>query len=248
MSPRLAFAMQTAYEAGRLTLAHFGTTTFELKGDASPVTVADREAERHIRLAIERTYPREAILGEEEGGENEADQWVVDPIDGTKSFVCGVPLYATLLSYEVDALPVLGVAYFPALDLMVSAERGAGASANGRVIHVSSTTDLARSTLCCGGHKSMEIHGRAAPFQELARKAMATRTWGDAYGHCLVAMGRVEAMVDPVLCPWDVSSVSLIIEESGGACTTFAGESNPRDQALSSNGLLHPLLLETFSR
>jgi myo-inositol-1(or 4)-monophosphatase len=92
----------------------------------------------------------------------------------------------------------------------------------------------------------MENHRRQDGFQALARNAMATRTWGDAYGHCLVAMGKVEAMVDPVLAPWDVSAVSLIVEEAGGMCTDFEGTSNPRNQALSSNGLLHPLLLETF--
>lgn len=238
--------MQTAYEAGRLTLAHFGTMAFDLKEDTSPVTVADRQAERYIRLAIEAQYPGESILGEEEGGVNRAEQWVVDPIDGTKSFVCGVPLYATLLSFEQDGRPSVGVAYFAALDLMISAERSRGATANGRPIHVSTTNDLARATFCCGGHKSMETHGRQEGFMDLARRAMATRTWGDAYGHCLVAMGRVEAMIDPVLRPWDVSSISLIVEEAGGTCTDFLGHANPRDQALSSNGLLHPLLLETF--
>ena len=129
---------------------------------------------------------------------------------------------------------------------MVAAERGLGATANGRFIRVSETHDLARAPLCCGGHKSMENHGRLDGFQSLARNAMATRTWGDAYGHCLVAMGKVEAMVDPVLSPWDVSAISLIVEEAGGMCTDFEGTNNPRNQALSSNGVLHPLLLETF--
>jgi histidinol phosphatase-like enzyme (inositol monophosphatase family) len=247
MSPRLAFAVETAYVAGRSTLAHFGTVGFELKADQSPVTVADRQAEAIIRERIARSYPGEAILGEEQGGSSNADRWIIDPIDGTKSFVCGVPLYATLLSYEQDAQPVVGVAYFPALDLMVCAERGRGSQANGRSIHVSQTTDLARTTLCCGGHQSMASHGRAEGFMSLAAKVMATRTWGDAYGHCLVAMGQVEAMIDPVVSIWDLSAVGLIVEEAGGKFTDFLGNSRPTHEAISSNGLLHDLLMRAFA-
>ncbi len=247
MSPRLAFALETAYLAGRSTLAHFGTVAFDLKSDASPVTVADREAEAMIRARIASAYPREAILGEEEGGAQTGDRWVIDPIDGTKSFVCGVPLYATLLSYEQEGEPIVGVAYFAALDLMVYGEKGRGAHANGRPIRVSATTDLSRATLCCGGHRSMDQHGRASGFLDLAKRTLATRTWGDAYGHCLVAMGRVEAMVDPVVSVWDLSAVGLIVEEAGGRFTDFAGNLRPTSEAVSSNDLLHDLLLEAFS-
>jgi histidinol-phosphatase len=248
MSPRLAFAMNAAHAAGRSTLAHFqNLSAVEVKRDGSPVTIADREAEAIIRKLLAAAYPGEAILGEEEGESGVGDsRWVVDPIDGTKSFVCGVPLYGTLISFEREGRAEVAVSYFPALDLMVAAERGKGALANGVPCRVSRRADMSRATLCCGSHLSMEKHARSEGFMTLAREVQATRTWGDAYGHCLVAMGRVEAMIDPVVNPWDVSSVALIVEEAGGRCTTFAGEDNPQHEAVSTNGLLHERILGAF--
>jgi histidinol-phosphatase len=249
MSPRLAFALEAAYAAGRGTLAHFNLLAgYEVKADGSPLTIADRQAEGEIRRRIEQTYPGEAILGEEEGGKEEpGSRWVIDPIDGTKSFVCGVPLYGTLLSYEQDGRALLGVCYFPALDEVVYAERGYGAYWNGRPCRVSEVSSLVRATLCCGSHSSMHAHGRDQAFLKLAEQAMATRTWGDAYGHMLVATGRVEAMIDPVVKPWDLSAVSVIVEEAGGRCTDFRGAADPRYEAISSNGILHETLIHAFA-
>ena len=248
MSPRLQFALDVVYQAGRSTLGLFGTHhEVALKSDQSPVTAADTQAEAIIRKAIAENYPGEGILGEEEGESGPAStRWVLDPIDGTKSFICGVPLYATLLSFELEGLPQLGVCYFPALDQMVWAESGEGTYCNGRACRVSTTQNLSKSVLCCGSHFSMDKHGRALGFLELAKQAMTTRTWGDAYGHALVAMGRVEAMVDPVVQRWDVSAMQIILSEAGGKMTGFDGSPNPSNQAVSSNGLLHAKLLEHF--
>lgn len=247
MSPRLAFALEAAVDAGRLTLAWFQSREgFELKSDDSPVTAADRAAERRLRDHIAAAFPNEEILGEEEGGQTTGPRWVIDPIDGTKSFVCGVPLYAVLLSYEDDDGPLVGVSYFPALDWLVYAERGYGAYENGRPIRVSSQTALNQVVVCAGAHRSMEQRGRQEGFQKIARQVMATRTWGDAYGHCLVATGRAQAMVDPIVMPWDVSAVSLIVEEAGGTCTDFAGNRLPQSEAVSSNGAIHEWMLEQF--
>lgn len=199
-----------------------------------------------IRADIEVQYPGEAILGEEEGGAMSGDRWVIDPIDGTKSFICGVPLYATLLSYEVSGEPILGVCYFPALDEMVYAERGEGAYWNGRLCQVSSHSTILGSTISCGGHQSMLKYGRMQAFEKVAEVALATRTWSDAYGHALVATGRVEAMVDPVVNPWDISSMALIVREAGGTFTDFDGNHALTSEAISSNGLVHPELLEAF--
>lgn len=250
MTSRLAFAMQTAYEAGRQTLAHFNTrVAVEYKENDTPVTRADRDAEHLIRLAIAEHYPGEAIFGEEEGGDTTAaNRWIIDPIDGTKSFVSGVPLFGTLLSYEQDGIPVVGVAYFAALDEMVAAERGGGAQWNGRPCRVSRKTHLREAVLSSAGHKSMAAYGYADALNRLATKCLATRTWSDAYGHALVATGRVEAMIDPVLEPYDVSAISLIVQEAGGKCTSFLGEAWPRTEALSSNGVLHERLLAEFAR
>jgi histidinol phosphatase-like enzyme (inositol monophosphatase family) len=253
MSPRLEFAIDAATKAGRLTLAHFQTgVPFDTKSDASPVTIADRMAERKLREAIEREFPGDHILGEEEGGDATVpDRWVLDPIDGTKSFVSGVPLYATLVSYERDFVPQLGVVYLPALDELVCAERGSGTFWNGRPARVSSNSDLGRGVVCCGGHRTMIDQGRMPGFQRIVAKCMATRTWGDAYGHVLVATGRVEAMIDPLVSRWDLSAVQVVVEEAGGRFTDLSGGPSLTGElgleAISSNGLVHRQLIEAFS-
>jgi histidinol phosphatase-like enzyme (inositol monophosphatase family) len=253
MSPRLAFALDAVTRAGRLTLAHFQTgVAFDTKADQSPVTVADHAAERLLREAIGQAFPGEHVLGEEEGGDPTIpDRWVIDPIDGTKSFVSGVPLYGTLLAYEENFVPVLGAIYFPALNDLHFAERGSGAFWNGRPSRVSSLTRLEGAVVCCGGHKSMAAHGRDRAFLKIAERTMATRTWGDAYGHMLVATGRVEAMIDPVVSRWDLSAVQVIVEESGGRFTDFSGgpalTGTSGLEAISSNGKVHEELLRAFA-
>lgn len=245
MPDRLAFAMQTAYEAGRTTLAWFNVPTqIERKGNDSPVTVADREAERYIRRQLAAHYPGEAVYGEEEGGVASEDRWVIDPIDGTKSFIAGVPLFATLLSYEQDGKTLVAAAYFPALEEMVAAERGLGTTWNGRVARVSQVSDFRNATICCAGHKSIAQFGYSEALNKLAADCLATRTWSDAYGHLLVATGRVEAMIDPILEPYDISAMRLIVTEAGGRCTTLAGAEKPTTEALSTNGILHDALLK----
>ncbi len=245
MSPRLATAIDIAYRAGRSTLSRFQTQAHVVyKADETPVTEADRQAERLIREELGRAFPGEPVLGEEEGGDEHAhDRWVLDPIDGTKSFVAGVPLFATLLSYEVDRQPVLGICYFPALDEMLVAERGSGAWFNGRPCHVSSATDPARAIICHAGFKGMAQHGFAAGLGRIAAQTLATRTWCDAYGHALVATGRVEAMIDPVIARWDISAIAVIVEEAGGRFTDTTGKPGVGASAVSSNGALHDWLL-----
>lgn len=217
------------------------------KSDQTPVTAADQGAERLIRELIEHRYPGEYILGEEEGGATaQLDRWVIDPIDGTKSFISGVPLYATLLSYEVGGEAVVGVCYFPALDEMLYAEKGQGAFFNGRPARVSERDATVGSVICCGGHRSMVSAGRWKPFLKLVDRALATRTWSDAYGHALVASGRVDAMIDPVVAHWDVSAVSLIVREAGGKFTDFEGNDALAPEAISSNGKIHQELIDVF--
>lgn len=255
MSPRLAFAVDAAFRGGRSTLAHFQTgAAVERKADASPVTIADKNAERLIREAIIAAFPGELILGEEEGGDvNAPEQWIIDPIDGTKSFVAGVPLYATLLSYEVDGRPIVGVCYFPALDEMLFAELGSGTVWNGRPARVSKRETLNGSILCAAGHKSQAKFGRSEGLNRAAERALATRTWCDAYGHALVATGRAEAMLDPVVARYDISAMRIIVEEAGGKCSAYDGGDpfRPRHpngdyEFVTSNGLVHDELLDCF--
>jgi len=243
MSPRLSFAVDAAYKGGKSTLGLFQAGAEVMtKSDETPVTLADRNAERLIRELIAKTYPHDAILGEEEGGDTGAlDRWVIDPIDGTKSFICGVPLYATLLSYEVDGEAQVGVCYFPALGEMLYAEKGQGAYLNGRPIQVSTRESVQGSVLCCGG--SMLKDGNWQKIARIMNKALATRTWSDAYGHALVASGRVDAMLDPIINHWDISAVSLIVREAGGRFTDFKGNDKLATEALSTNGKIHDEIL-----
>lgn len=244
MSPRLAFAIKAARLAGDSALGHFlGAGDFDLKGDDSPVTVADTQAETLIRTLIAEEFPGEAVLGEELGGGQEADRWVVDPIDGTKSFVAGVPLYATLLSYEIDHAPVVGVAYFPGLDWLLAAEKGQGATANGEPCRVRQNRERRRAVVCCGSLPTFQAQGKLDGLMRLGAEVMALRTWCDAYGHALVAAGRVDAMIDPRVKRWDLSAVSLIVREAGGRVTDFAGHDTIGESAVSTNGQCHDWIL-----
>jgi myo-inositol-1(or 4)-monophosphatase len=249
MSPRLAFALQAATEAAKGTLRHFQNgVAFEFKADESPVTIADREAETSIRSAIEKAYPGEDVMGEEEGGSSAPDRWVIDPIDGTKSFIAGVPLFATLLSYEQDGEPVLGVCVTPALSEVVYAERGCGAFWNGDACRVSGQTQLDRSVISCGSHASMVRAGRMDPYIGLSGRTLAARGWTDAYGHVLVATGRIEAMIDPIVNPWDVSAIAVIVREAGGSFTDFEGNDAATNEAISAAPGIKAQIIEAFKR
>ncbi|MBL8086499.1 MAG: hypothetical protein JNM85_00325 [Chthonomonas sp.] len=247
-SERMRFAIETALMAGRSTRAHFqSSVTVDRKRDMSPVTVADRHAETLIRDAIRERYPEDGIYGEEHGISGTADRrWVIDPIDGTKSFICGVPLYATLLSYEIEGEVKLGIAYFPALDELVCAELGGGTHWNGRPARVSSNTQLENATLCIGGHKTAAERGVSQAFEKLSYQVLATRTWSDAYGHALVATGRVDAMIDPRVEHYDISAMSIIVSEAGGTFTRLNGDPTLGTDAISSSGVFHDQLVAAF--
>ncbi len=244
----MEFALDAAFQAGRSTLALFQTgPKVDTKVDRSPVTQADLDAETILRTAIEAAFPGEAILGEEQGLSGEgSSRWIIDPIDGTKSFIAGVPLYATLLSFEIDEIPQLGVCYFPALDEMLYAERGTGAFFNGRPCFVSAEQSLSHSVICIGSLCSLDRHGKLAGALRLSGQALATRSWSDAYGHALVATGRAAAMIDPVVSRWDLSAMSIIVEEAGGVFSDFSGRKGIFEEAVSASAALHATILEAF--
>lgn len=234
-------------------MAHFRTgTEVEIKSDATPVTIADKGAERLIREMLAKAFPDDAILGEEEGGdESIPDRWVIDPIDGTKSFISGVPLYGTLVSYEKNGVPILGVCYLPALDEMIYAEVGGGAFLNGRPTRVSDKTDLSKSVISCGGHSGMFAAGRWDGFASLADKSLASRTWNDCFGYTLVASGRIEVMMDPAVSRWDISAFSVIIPEAGGKVTDYDGtdtlaKGHRKLGVVATNGVIHDQILAAF--
>ena len=245
----LDFAAQTAYEAGRLTLGYFrtGEMRTELKPDDTPVTVADREAERLIRTRIGTKYPRHAVVGEEYGADEGTDashRWIVDPIDGTKAFVRGVPLYGVLIGLEIEGVCEVGAAYFPALDEMVHAATGEGCYQNGRRTRVSNAERLEHGILSFTDAASFEEHGREEAFRRLRLTAGGSRGWSDAYGHALVATGRIELMLDPVMNPWDCAPFPPILREAGGYFGDWSGNENIyANEALSTTELLLPEVL-----
>lgn len=244
----MEFAVDAAWQAGKITLEYFQTGIVpDVKADASPVTVADRRAEEHLRRLIEARFPDHAVLGEEYGETGPAGashRWILDPIDGTASFVRGVPLYGVMVALEVDGDASVGALNFPALGEIVYGARGEGAHWNGRRARVSATADLAGALALATDAASMERHGRADAYARICAASKMQRTWGDCYGHALVATGRAEVMLDAVMNVWDCAAIVPIVEEAGGTFTTWSGErTHTGGEAISTNGAVLDELL-----
>jgi histidinol phosphatase-like enzyme (inositol monophosphatase family) len=246
----LDFAQELAWQAGKITLAYFGTGVLpDFKADQTPVTIADRESEQRMRSMIEARFPAHAILGEEYGETNAGAsyRWILDPIDGTKSFVQGVPLYGVLVGLEREGEPVVGVCYLPALNEMVAAAQGMGCTLNGRRVHVSNVSRLEDAVLLSSDAESFAEHGRDAVYNQLRANAKFTRTWGDCYGHVLVATGRAEIMLDPVMNVWDCAALLPIMHEAGGTFTDWNGQPTIwGGNAISTNGVLRDEVIKTL--
>ena len=238
----LEFAVEVAWRAGKVTLAHYQTgISAETKPDHSPVTLADRAAEQMARDLISTRFAHDSILGEELGQTNPgaSRRWILDPIDGTRSFIHGVPLYGVLLAVEDDGEPVLGVIHFPALDETVYAALGEGCWWNGRRALVSDTTSMDDALIVTTDYEAIEKYGHAAAWGRIRGRAGQVRTWGDCYGHALVATGRADAMFDPVMSVWDAAALKPIIEEAGGVFTDWSGTStHDGGSAISTNTAL----------
>ena len=233
LSDRLAFALACAEDVQPLILRHFQNPDLEVvrKGDDSPVTVADRECETRIRDAIHRRFPEDGVLGEEfeEVKGSNAYRWVLDPIDGTKPFIHGVPLFGTLIGLERDGRCVLGVARFPGLNEVVFGADGLGATwINGRGVtrpaRVSEVASPKEALFCTANPRRWRDRGAGAAFERFTDDYRLTRGWADCYGHMLVATGRAEAMVDPVMSLWDAAALLPILKEAGGHFVTWSGE------------------------
>lgn len=251
---QLDFAIATAREAGRLTLGYFQRPLLEeSKADDTPVTVADREAERLVRERIDSRYPQHEVVGEEFGSSDEtgsaSHRWIVDPIDGTRAFVRGVPLYAVLLALEVDGRIELGVVDFPALGETVWAARGSGCYWNGRRCFVRDTASLAESVVAFTGASSFDRYGRGAAWRRIQKETVYQAGWSDAYGHALVATGRLELMLDPVMNPWDCGPFPVLLEEAGGYFGDWTGEPTIYGgEALSTTKRLLPEVLAVVAK
>lgn len=254
---RLQAMIEVAHLAGRHTLQYFrhSDLVVDAKSDDSPVTRADREAEQLVRKSISERFPNDTIQGEEfaeQSGDSDY-RWVVDPIDGTKSFVCGAPLYSTLLALEHNGSPLGGVIYIPALGEMVVAMIHHGCwyrssdSEPWSAASVSSKTDLAEAVFVTSQVDSFDARGAEGAYKRLEKAAWITRTWGDGYGYLLVATGRADVMIDPECNAWDVAAILPVVTEAGGIFTDWSGNPTTRGgDGVGTNGGLHQSVLSAL--
>ncbi|MBV8079383.1 MAG: histidinol-phosphatase [Actinobacteria bacterium] len=237
MGPDVAFAHELADAADAITVARFRALDLgvETKPDLSPVTEADRAAEEAIRDLVSRRRDGEGVLGEEFGDDGGDVRWIVDPIDGTRNYVRGVPVWATLLALEREGRVDAALVSSPALGRRWWAARGEGAWANGDRLAVSRIARLDDAVVSISSPTQMP-----PGWSALAQRAWNERGFGDFWQHCLVAEGSVDVAAEPWLMLWDYAAVQLLVEEAGGRCTTFdGGASYERGSFLSSNGRLH---------
>jgi len=249
----LSFAVDLARGAGALTLRFFRSTDLRVdwKADRSPVTEADRAAERFVRDTLARRCPDDAIVGEEETPKpgTSGRRWFVDPVDGTRAFLRGVPIYSTLVAYADEHGPAIGVIHMPALGETVAAGRGRGCHWNGSPARVSAETRLPEALVTASAFDEWPEPMLAS----IRRSGCRMRTWGDGYGYALVATGRAEAMVDPIASSWDVAPMPVILAEAGGRFTTLRGSMTIDESAevdstsgVATNGHVHDELMRVL--
>jgi histidinol-phosphatase len=245
-------AVEAATKAAQLALGYFDNdVTVEWKRDQSPVTIADREAEQLLRDRLLGAFPDDGFLGEEFGDKpgTSGFRWIVDPIDGTRSFVRGVPIWATLVGLEQGSEQIAGVVVAPALGQTWRALRGDGAYRGERPLRVSAIGDLSQATLFYTNLKWFERAGKQDDFLRLAAKTQNQRGYGDFWGHVLVAQGSGEIMVEQGVHVWDVAAIKPIVEEAGGCFSDWDG--NPdvhRPDVVVSNTKLHEQVLALLHR
>ena len=235
ISTRLDYALDLAREVSGLILGFYQAENLpvERKRDSSPVTAADRGAEERIREGLAARFPGDAILGEEFGeqGGTTGFRWILDPVDGTKSFIHGVPLFGTLIGIEHEGVCVAGVCHFPALRETAWGALGQGAwwqvgDGPVRPARVSAVSQLSQATACFTTVQGYARVGRFDVFESLVNQAQLMRGWGDCYGHILVATGRADLMVDPLMNPWDAAALVPIVREAGGHFIDWLGNTS----------------------
>ncbi|MDD5705913.1 MAG: histidinol-phosphatase [Kiritimatiellae bacterium] len=255
---RYQLARELAAAAGRRTLDLFQNPRMqvELKADLSPVTAADRDAEQFLRERIAAAYPDDGIIGEEFGVREGTSpfRWILDPIDGTRSFVCGVPLYGTLIGLQRAGTSVAGVIELPALGESVHACRGAGAwhclpGKAPRRAQVSKCSTLTEAVFVTSEIQTFHQRQAESVFDALERNCRVARTWGDCYGYALVATGRADIMIDAVMSVWDAAAILPVLEEAGGCFTDWSGRATvDSGEGVACNRDLLPQLLRVLGQ
>jgi len=249
MDKRLETAIAAAKAGGEVARRYFRSgVTVEYKSDRSPVTRADRECEAKIIESLRAAYPDYGIVGEELGERAGAGaRWIIDPIDGTKNFIRGIPFFASLIGLEEEGEITLGVIYAPALDDLLYAAKGQGAFDGRGRVHVSNIAPLRDGMVVFGGLDVFRTAGRWSAFERLVRVSGRQRGFGDYFGHTFVARGQAEAMVELDLKPWDLAAIKIVVEEAGGRFTDLEGTATIYGgTAVASNGAVHDEILEIF--
>jgi len=252
----LELALALAARADAITSARFGALDLRIdhKPDLTPVTDADEAVEADLRDALAVQRPGDAILGEEQGGTPalQGRQWVIDPIDGTKNFVRGVPLWASLIALLEDGIPIVGVISAPALDRRWWAGRGQGSHAvvgdgPARRLSVSGVPELGSASLSFSSLSGWAARGLRERFVALTDAVWRVRAFGDFYSYCLLAEGAVDIAAEPEVKLWDLAPLDLLVREAGGTFTNLDGVPGPHGgSAVATNGLLHPAVLDAL--
>ena len=246
----LKTALIAAKKAEEVIMKYYsGKIRAEFKGDETPVTAADREAEELITKAIKSKFPKHSILGEESGKSGSSEYtWIIDPIDGTKNYIRKIPMFATQIALAKNNELILGVSNAPAMNELLYAERGRGAYCNDKKIHVSKVKNLRESFMSFGGINYFEKINSIKNLLKLARIVRSKRGFGDFWGYHLLAQGKIEIMVEADIKIWDIAALAVIVEEAGGKVTDITGKPVAKDArtVLATNGLLYDEVLEIF--
>ncbi|HVE95234.1 MAG TPA: histidinol-phosphatase [Acidimicrobiales bacterium] len=249
--PDLELALALADSADAITQRWFRDADLgvETKADMTPVSIADRAVEEMVRATIAEARPSHSVLGEEYGDDGAAAwRWIVDPIDGTKNFVRGIPVFATLLALEHEGSLELGVVSAPALGRRWWGTRDGGAFADGVPVRVSAVARIEDAHLSGDGYDAFASHGRGDEFATLATRCVRSRGFGDFWSHMLVAEGAIDIAVEPEVSYWDLAAIAVIVEAAGGRFTNLAGEARADGgSAVSTNGLLHDEVLAALN-
>jgi histidinol-phosphatase len=255
MSPDLQLALDLADAADAITMRHYQSTSLAVrtKSDKTPVSEADEAVERMIRERVTAERPGDGVVGEEFGSDDATTnrRWIIDPIDGTKNYVRGIPIFATLIGLEENGRMVAGVVSAPAMERRWWAASGEGAFCHAlgttRAMRVSSVDTLEQAHLTYDSILDFDQHGGAVRFLSLMRRCTRSRGFGDFWAHMLVAEGAVEIALEPAVAIWDMAPVQVIVEEAGGRFTDMRGDARiDGGSALSTNGLVHDAVLEYF--
>ncbi len=251
LTPYRAFATELAQQSGDFIRPHFGSASLvvETKTDASPVTVADRGAEELMRKLIRAKFPAHGIIGEEMGNDRPDAEfvWVLDPIDGTKSFITGVPLWGTLIALLHRGQPVLGVIHQPVLHQLMLGD-GTTTTLNGRPVRVRFTTRIEDATFLTSDPFNPSKYQNGAAFTALRQRAKLVRTWGDCYGYLLVAAGLADVMCDPIMNPWDIAALVPVIRGAGGIITDWkGGPAYPAESTVAATPALHAQVIKALN-